>query len=278
MDSSRLDSHSGNAGEAGSAAGLGDSGAGRILRDAHSIAGRRTQLNQAVNGRGAAAVAMPRAGTLSDLVGSDQYYERKHGLVARGAKRAFDIVCSLLLIAILAPVWLTIAILIKADSPGPVLFRQRRIGRNGQPFQMIKFRTMVDGADAYKPALLHLNDAAEGLFKIYGDPRITKVGRSLRSTSLDELPQLIHVVTGKMSLVGPRPLVPEEDAQIAGSQRRRLQMRPGMTGIWQVGGASAIPIHQMARLDSGYVDNWSLWADVKLLVSTAAHVVSRKGL
>ncbi len=107
---------------------------------------------------------------------------------------------------------------------------------------------------------------------------MTRVGSWLRATSLDELPQLLHVITGKMSLVGPRPLVPEEDGRIMGSQRRRLQMRPGMTGVWQVGGASSIPIHEMVKLDAGYVDNWSLWTDVKLIGETAAHVIMRKGL
>ncbi len=170
------------------------------------------------------------------------------------------------------------AFLIKADSAGPILFRQRRIGQDGRAFSMFKFRTMVEGADAQKSDLLHLNGAAEGLFKIDGDPRVTRVGRWLRATSLDELPQLLHVITGKMSLVGPRPLVPEEDARIIGSQRRRLQVRPGMTGVWQVGGASSIPIHEMVKLDTGYVDGWSLWTDVRLIAETAGHVVLRKGL
>ena len=143
---------------------------------------------------------------------------------------------------------------------------------------MLKFRTMVDGADEQKAQLWHLNEAAEGLFKINGDPRVTRVGGWLRGTSLDELPQLIHVVTGKMSLVGPRPLVPDEDARILGANRRRLQMRPGMTGVWQVNGASSIPIHEMVKLDAGYVDNWSLWLDTKLLAVTAAHVVMRKSM
>src|SRR5262249_42606359 len=145
-------------------------------------------------------------------------------------------------------------------------------------FSMLKFRTMVDGADEQKTALLHLNEAADGLFKIDGDPRVTQVGRWLRATSLDELPQLLHVVTGKMSLVGPRPLVPEEDAQITGAMRRRLQMRPGMTGVWQVNGASAIPIQEMVELDGGYVDDWSLWLDAKLLLVTAEHVVMRRSM
>ena len=238
---------------------------------------RRSHTQVMGNGNGAGTIALPRPGTL-DLTPADERYERDHGLLARGIKRAFDVVGALLLVAILAPAWLMMAFLIKADSAGPIFFRQRRIGQDGRAFSMFKFRTMVDGADAQKAALLHLNEAAEGLFKIDGDPRVTRVGRWLRSTSLDELPQLLHVVTGKMSLVGPRPLVPDEDARIIGSQRRRLQMRPGMTGVWQVGGASSVPIREMVKLDTAYVDNWSLWTDVRLIAETAGHVVLRKGL
>jgi lipopolysaccharide/colanic/teichoic acid biosynthesis glycosyltransferase len=230
------------------------------------------------NGNGAGAIALPAPGTLGELAPAPARYERIPGLLARVAKRTFDLVGALLLIAILAPLWLTIAILIKADAPGPILFRQRRIGRDSKPFWMLKFRTMVDGADAHKPALLHLNEAGDGLFKISSDPRITRIGAWLRATCLDELPQLLHVVTGQMSLVGPRPLVPEEDAQITGTNRIRLSMRPGMTGVWQVGGAHAVSIGELAELDRGYVENWSPWVDVKLLAETAVHVTLRKGL
>ncbi len=201
-----------------------------------------------------------------------------HGTLAAAAKRIIDVVGALLLIAILLPFFAVTAILIKLDSPGPVLFRQRRIGRGDRPFGMLKFRTMVDGADEQKAFLRHLNEAADGLFKIDGDPRVTRVGRWLRITSLDELPQLIHVIIGKMSLVGPRPLVPEEDALITGANRRRLDMRPGMTGVWQVNGASSIPIHQMVVLDRGYLEEWSLWLDARILLQTASHVMLRRGL
>jgi lipopolysaccharide/colanic/teichoic acid biosynthesis glycosyltransferase len=207
-----------------------------------------------------------------------QEFANAHRFRARLAKRAFDLIGALLLVAVLAPLWLAIALLIKADSPGPILFRQRRIGRDGKPFWMLKFRTMVDGADARKPALLHLNEAAEGLFKISDDPRITRTGRWLRCTCLDEVPQLIHVLTGKMSLVGPRPLVQDEDSQIRGVYRERLTMRPGMTGPWQVEGASAIPIHGMVLLDRYYIEEWSFWLDLKLLTRTARLVIARQGL
>jgi lipopolysaccharide/colanic/teichoic acid biosynthesis glycosyltransferase len=227
---------------------------------------------------GAAAIVLPAPGTLADAAPEAEHFKRKHGLFARGLKRTIDLIGALLLVVVLAPVWLMIALLIKADSPGPILFRQRRIGREGKAFSMLKFRTMIDGADNHKASLLHLNEAADGLFKINGDPRVTRVGRWLRATSLDELPQLLHVVSGRMSLVGPRPLVPEEDARITGGQRRRLQMRPGMTGAWQVAGASSIPINEMVVLDGTYVDDWSLWLDAKLLAQTAGHVIRRKGL
>ncbi len=243
----------------------------------HSHRIRQSHAQVIGNRSGAGTIALPRPGTL-ELTPPDHRYEREHALAARGVKRAFDIVGAALMIAILAPAWLMMAFLIKVDSAGPILFRQRRIGQDGRTFSILKFRTMVDGADAQKAALLHLNEAADGLFKIDGDPRVTRVGHWLRATSLDELPQLLHVITGKMSLVGPRPLVPEEDARIVGSQRRRLQMRPGMTGVWQVGGASSVPIHEMVKLDAGYVDDWSLWTDVRLIAETAGHVVLRKGL
>jgi lipopolysaccharide/colanic/teichoic acid biosynthesis glycosyltransferase len=248
-------------------------GGGR--REFHTANGGEVRTH---GGNGGSAIVMPPPGTLADVDPAAEHYTREHGLLARSIKRMIDLVGATLLVIVLAPVWLMIALLIKADSPGPILFRQRRIGRDGRPFAMLKFRTMVVGADDHKAALLHLNEAADGLFKINGDPRVTRVGRWLRASSLDELPQLLHVITGRMSLVGPRPLVPEEDAQIVGDQRRRLQMRPGMTGVWQVAGASSIPIHQMVILDSGYVNDWSLWVDVKLIAITASLVVRRKGL
>lgn len=237
-----------------------------------------TQLQSVVsNGNGAGAIALPRPGTLAELPAPKRYVVDQ-GVLARAAKRTVDVVGAVLMISLLSPLLLMMALLIKADSPGPILFRQRRIGRNGEPFWMLKFRTMVDGADARKPALLHLNEAGNGLFKISADPRVTRFGRWLRTSCLDELPQLLHVVTGRMSLVGPRPLVPEEDAQITGRDRCRLSVRPGMTGVWQVGGASAIPIDEMAELDRSYIETWSPLVDLKLLAETAFLVILRKGL
>ncbi len=196
---------------------------------------------------------------------------------ARWIKRAFDLFGAALIIFLTTPLWVAIAVMIKADSPGPIFFRQRRVGRSGRHFEMLKFRTMVDGADARKPGLLHMNQAGDGLFKIYDDPRVTRVGRWLRSTWMDELPQLLQVVTGKMSLVGPRPLVPDEDAQIEGDARGRLAVRPGLTGPWQARGAKPIPIDEMADLDCRYIEQWGLWLDVKLVVKTAWNVIRRRG-
>jgi lipopolysaccharide/colanic/teichoic acid biosynthesis glycosyltransferase len=199
-------------------------------------------------------------------------------LAARIAKRALDIAFASVILVCLSPFLLLTAIAIKLDSPGPVFFRQRRIGRYGDDFEMLKFRTMIDGADDHKHKLRHLNEAAEGLFKITDDPRTTRFGRFLRSTSLDELPQFFHVLTGEMSLVGPRPLVPDEDAQLHGIDRCRTEMRPGITGPWQVSGASQIPISEMAKLDSDYVYNWTVLGDVKLILGTVPHVVLRRGV
>ena len=246
-----------------------ESGKGLLDSDFGVIAGR-TELRQ-----GAAEAAIDESVGWS---GSEGALGLRSGAVARALKRTFDLVAVLLLIVLLAPLWLAIALLIKADSPGPILFRQRRIGRDGRSFWIYKFRTMVDGADARKPALIHLNDAAEGLFKISDDPRVTKIGRWLRATCLDEAPQLINALIGQMSLVGPRPLVPDEDAQIRGVYRERLKARPGMTGPWQVNGASAIPIHEMVLLDRYYIETWSLWLDLKLLLKTASLVLARRGL
>jgi lipopolysaccharide/colanic/teichoic acid biosynthesis glycosyltransferase len=203
----------------------------------------------------------------------------EHAQIARVAKWLMDVVGALLLLILLCPALLMIAILIKLDSRGPVFFRHTRIGRDGRPFRMLKFRTMVNGADAQKPAIVHLNEAKEGFFKISEDPRLTRVGRFLRSISLDELPQLLHVITGHMSLVGPRPLVPEEDRLITAPYRRRLTMRPGITGVWQTaGGARLIPLGEMVEMDVAYVDGWSIRWDLQLLWRTARMVLARAGI
>jgi exopolysaccharide biosynthesis polyprenyl glycosylphosphotransferase len=192
-------------------------------------------------------------------------------------KRALDVLVSAAGGVLLAPLWALIAIAIKLDSPGPVLFRQERVGRNGHVFEMLKFRTMVDGAHEQREQLRHLNEA-KGLFKIASDPRITRVGRTLRRLSLDEVPQLYNVLRGDMSLVGPRPLVAEEDRHIRGWHRRRVQLTPGMTGHWQILGSARIPLDEMAKIDYLYVTNWSLWNDIKILLRTIAYVAARQGM
>jgi exopolysaccharide biosynthesis polyprenyl glycosylphosphotransferase len=192
-------------------------------------------------------------------------------------KRAIDLVVSATVLILLAPLLALTAVAIKLDSPGPVLFRQTRAGRRGQPFQMLKFRSMIEGADGLKDQLRHLNEA-DGMFKIANDPRITAVGRLLRRSHLDEVPQLINVLKGEMSLVGPRPLPLDEDQAIRGWYRDRLEVPPGVSGYWQVLGSSRIPLEEMVKLDYLYIANWSVWGDLKLMLRTVAVVIKRRGM
>ena len=188
-----------------------------------------------------------------------------------------DLVVGGALLALSSPLLAVIGVAIRFDSRGPVIYRQPRTGARGREFQILKFRTMVLGADQQKDELAASNEA-EGIFKIAGDPRVTPVGRFLRRTSLDELPQLVNVLRGEMSLVGPRPLVPDEDCRVEGWDRRRLEMRPGMTGHWQVLGSARIPLSEMVRIDYMYGANWSLWGDLKLLFRTVPLVLARRGM
>jgi lipopolysaccharide/colanic/teichoic acid biosynthesis glycosyltransferase len=197
---------------------------------------------------------------------------------SRLVKRATDVAGALLALFMVAPIMGIFALLIKLDSPGPVFFRQLRVGRNGQPFEMIKFRSMRPGADEEKAELERLNQAGDGMFKVSADPRITRVGRLLRRYSLDELPQLLNVLHGEMSLVGPRPLVLDEDKRIEGWHRRRLHLTPGMTGPWQVLGDTRVPLRDMVGIDYLYAANWSLWTDAKVLARTVGHVLAGRGL
>jgi exopolysaccharide biosynthesis polyprenyl glycosylphosphotransferase len=192
-------------------------------------------------------------------------------------KRAIDIVGSAIGLLVFAPFAALVALAIKLDSRGPVFFRQPRIGRNGERFYIIKFRSMFNGAEAHRAALAALNES-DGIFKLQADPRVTRVGRWLRRTSLDELPQLINVLKGEMSLVGPRPLVHDEDVLIEGRHRDRLQFTPGMTGMWQVLGPARPPLSEMVKLDYLYAANWSLWTDVKILLRTLSHVLAQRGV
>jgi exopolysaccharide biosynthesis polyprenyl glycosylphosphotransferase len=193
----------------------------------------------------------------------------------RFAKRVMDIVASGLILLVTAPVLAIIAIAVKATSPGPILFRQRRTGKNGTTFQIYKFRTMRKGAENEKAQLANQVDGP--LFKVYKDPRITRVGAFLRKTSLDELPQLINVLKGDMSLVGPRPFITTESAEIGGWATRRFDVRPGMTGLWQISGRNDLPFEELCRLDYSYVASWSLWWDARILWHTPAMVLHRHG-
>ncbi len=193
-----------------------------------------------------------------------------------GLKRAFDLLVAVPAMLILLPTFAVVSLLIKLDSPGPVFFRQTRVGRDGDHFSILKFRTMVDGADAMKRDLIELNES-EGLFKIADDPRITRVGKWLRKSCIDELPQLVNVLRGEMSVVGPRPLVVNEDQRITGLDRHRLHLTPGMTGPWQILGSARVPLSEMVKLDYLYIANWSLWNDVKIVLRTLPYVLERRG-
>lgn len=192
-------------------------------------------------------------------------------------KRALDLVFSILFITLSAPLWLIIAIAIKLDSPGPVLFKQERAGKNGRPFKVYKFRSMVVGAEAEQQKLLAQNEASGPLFKIRDDPRRTRVGRFLRQTSLDELPQFINVLRGEMSVVGPRPALFSEVAQYQEWQRKRLDIQPGITGLWQVSGRSDLTFDEMVLLDIYYGENWSLGADIRIILRTIPQVLFGDG-
>ena len=192
-------------------------------------------------------------------------------------KRSMDVVVSATALVLGSPLFALIALAIKLDSRGPVFFRQTRMGAAGRTFEIFKFRTMTADADERKAEFAHLNAHAisgDGrMFKISGDPRVTRVGRFLRRFSLDELPQLLNVLRGEMSLVGPRPLILEEDNEVREWARRRLDLRPGMTGLWQVHGSSRIGFGEMVDLDYYYVTNWSLWGDFGLLLRTVPVVL-----
>ena len=183
-------------------------------------------------------------------------------------KGLFDKVAAASALLLLAPLLLTIAAAIRLEDGGPALFRQVRVGKDGRPFRLYKFRTMVPEADRQKAALKAHNEGAGVLFKIRNDPRITKTGARLRRWSLDELPQLINVLFGQMSLVGPRPALPEEAAKYGDHVRRRLAVRPGMTGLWQIHGRSDLPWEEAVRLDLRYVENWSFALDLLILWKT----------
>jgi len=193
------------------------------------------------------------------------------------AKRLLDIMGASVLVVGGCPLFLVIGLLVRLSSRGPVLFRQERVGFHGRRFRMHKFRTMVEGAERMRDQVAHLNEMSGPVFKAADDPRLTSVGRVLRKLSLDELPQLFNVLKGDMSLVGPRPLPVYEAARIKGAQRRRLAMRPGITGLWQVSGRNAVDFEGWMQMDLFYVDRWSLGLDLKILLRTIPVVLRGEG-
>lgn len=201
------------------------------------------------------------------------------GLPQLAIKRTMDVVLTSIALAVLWPLFVVIAVAIKLDSKGPVIFRQTRVGVGGRRFEILKFRTMVDGADAMKDSLRHLSEYPDArLFKIKRDPRTTRLGRILRKTSLDELPQLWNVLKGDMSLVGPRPPVPDELEQYSAQHFERLFVVPGLTGPWQVSGRNdVLDFEEVVRLEREYIRNWSLWSDVLIVLRTIPTLLTGRG-
>jgi exopolysaccharide biosynthesis polyprenyl glycosylphosphotransferase len=193
------------------------------------------------------------------------------------AKRAFDLVFGTLALLLTLPIWGVAAVLVKVTSRGPVLFRQERVGRHGRAFEVLKLRTMCLNAEDRLAELRERNEADGPLFKLRDDPRVTRLGKVLRRTSIDELPQLVNVLRGEMSLVGPRPPLPAEVEAYEDRQRDRLEVRPGITGVWQVGGRSDLSFDEYVRLDLFYIENWSLAFDVYLIAKTIPAVLGARG-
>lgn len=256
-----------------------------ICGTSSSRPGELRRLAWQLEGTGRDLVVAPQ---LTDIAGPRVHIRPVEGLpllhveeptisgVSLLAKNVLDFVSSLLMLIVLSPLFAVVALAIRIDSPGPVFFRQRRVGRDGEMFRCWKFRTMYIDAEERKAALMMENETDGLLFKMKHDPRVTRVGRFLRLTSLDELPQLINVLKGEMSLVGPRPL-PAEDGDFLGDVRRRLLVRPGITGLWQVSGRSDLSWDDAVRLDLYYVDNWSLTTDLQILIRTIGVVLRRRG-
>jgi exopolysaccharide biosynthesis polyprenyl glycosylphosphotransferase len=258
-----------------------------IIAPGSTDGGEMLDLVRTLKAVGVRVSVLPR---VLEVVGSSVEFDDLHGVTVMGVrrfeltrssaavKRAFDVIGASAALVAVAPLMALIALAIKLDSRGPVFFRQLRVGQDGERFRMFKFRTMIAEADELKDSLRELNEAKEGLFKIARDPRITRVGRLLRRSALDELPQLFDVLRGEMSLVGPRPLVVDEDECVRGWYRRRLELMPGMTGPWQILGPARVPLQEMVAIDYLYVANWSLWVDLKIMLRTVPFVFGRRGL
>jgi exopolysaccharide biosynthesis polyprenyl glycosylphosphotransferase len=258
-----------------------------IVAPGSADGGEMLDLVRTLKAVGVRVSVLPR---LLEVVGSSVEFDDLHGVTLMGVrrfemsrssavvKRAFDLLGASLGLLAVAPLFAVIAVAIKLDSSGPVFFRQARVGRHGKHFDLLKFRTMIPNAEELKDSLRHRNEAQEGLFKIADDPRVTRVGKLLRKSALDELPQMLNIIRGEMSLVGPRPLVIDEDRRVEGWYRRRLELMPGMTGPWQILGPSRVPLSEMGAIDYLYVANWSLWGDLKIMLRTVPHVLGRRGL
>lgn len=257
-----------------------------ITADPHWTAHRLQRLAWCLEGSGAQLVIAP---TVMEVAGARLHVSGVLGMpmlqvsapaftgMRRMVKGATDRVAAAVLLLVALPLMLVAALAIALDSRGPVLYRQRRVGRAGTEFVMLKFRTMVRDADRLRSSLAAANEGAGVLFKLQRDPRVTKVGAVLRRFSVDELPQLFNVLTGAMSLVGPRPPLPEECAGYEPDMRRRLLVKPGMTGLWQVSGRSDLSWEEAVRLDLRYVEDWSLSMDAVILWKTARAVLRGQG-
>jgi lipopolysaccharide/colanic/teichoic acid biosynthesis glycosyltransferase len=193
------------------------------------------------------------------------------------AKRAFDLMVATVAFVVVFPLLLVLVLAICLESPGNPIFKQERLGRQGKPFRMLKLRTMVPDAERRRAEVEHLNEALPPLFKCHNDPRVTRFGRFLRTTSLDELPQLINVIRGDMSLVGPRPRLPREFANLTPAISRRLSVKPGLAGIWQVSGRAKLDFDEALELDLQYVEHHNFWVDLKLIARTFLVVLTLRG-
>lgn len=197
---------------------------------------------------------------------------------AQALKRTLDILVAIVVLIVVAPVMAVLVVVVHTASPGPIIFRQTRIGRGGQTFTLLKFRTMFVGSDARVLSLSGMNHMADGpLFKVRDDPRVTVSGRWMRKYSLDELPQLFNVLAGSMSLVGPRPALPHETETYSDNVRRRLTVKPGITGLWQVSGRCDLDWAQSVQLDIRYVETWNIYVDIWILIRTIPAVISGRG-
>jgi exopolysaccharide biosynthesis polyprenyl glycosylphosphotransferase len=201
----------------------------------------------------------------------------ENGPYLRWGKRAIDLLGAMVALVVLSPLMLLIALMVKLESRGPVFYRSSRIGKNGRSFTFLKFRSMVDGADRHRKQLTHLNEVDGPVFKISRDPRVTRIGRLLRISSIDEIPQFLNVLNGDMSLVGPRPPIPEEVEQYEPWQLRRLDVKPGITCLWQISGRSTLSFREWMRLDLEYIKHRSFWLDLRILLRTIPAVLSREG-